>query len=577
MNQRYKYKLYSSVETPIHLIERGTKKPHNEDYGKFLNIPTFVPDHQLFFTGSMVRSGKNKNRAYFDQVEMIKAYHTIPFNAVDIEHDQEKNCGTILNHVFVDVKTGNQIDMEQAANLPEEKIREFDIDAVILAVLWEDRYPAYGNIVANKRTALSMETYLQDFDIIMENGVRLSQDEALLLGLGDFLDQLMSNFETREEFDRAHSLMVTFADGKKKAMEIYKYLKSLQFSGVGLVNLPACEQCTLISTNRDDCECEDLKAAASVLLNSKPQIKEFELDLRQVDSYMKKIRDNKEIPAMNIQVAETIKPEEVAQVIEEPIVEDRVEETAIVIPTVESNVEVETAEQIDTIRDAPPTMVPPPSTLPKTPNDMTSKPSQCPQYRYQEEVSCLFANATCEAVGDRKDKSCRRWFQDEKGIWKFDSRNNITDDEEIVVNENMEDPGELDDETAKRKHLDWLSKKIESLEYALESFNLEREVAQSNLSEKAATWTTQYINGLPNSSFAVVETGYKEGDNKNARHLPFKDGSGKVDLPHLRNALARANQIKNVLGKDSDADLRARAQRKLAPFAKRYLKTNKED
>jgi hypothetical protein len=31
------------------------------------------------------------------------------------------------------------------------------------------------------------------------------------------------------------------------------------------------------------------------------------------------------------------------------------------------------------------------------------------------------------------------------------------------------------------------------------------------------------------------------------------------------------------LGKDSDADLRARAQRKLAPFAKRYLKTNKED
>jgi hypothetical protein len=37
---------------------------------------------------------------------------------------------------------------------------------------------------------------------------------------------------------------------------------------------------------------------------------------------------------------------------------------------------------------------------------------------------------------------------------------------------------------------------------------------------KAAVWTRKYINDLPNAAFAVIEKGYKEGDNKNARHLP---------------------------------------------------------
>lgn len=84
--------------------------------------------------------------------------------------------------------------------------------------------------------------------------------------------------------------------------------------------------------------------------------------------------------------------------------------------------------------------------------------------------------------------------------------------------------------------------------------------------EAATTWTTKFVNSLPNSSFAVVEKGYKEGSDKRARHLPFKDASGKVDLPHYRNALARANQIKNVLGTESDAALRARAMRTLEKY-----------
>jgi hypothetical protein len=61
-----------------------------------------------------------------------------------------------------------------------------------------------------------------------------------------------------------------------------------------------------------------------------------------------------------------------------------------------------------------------------------------------------------------------------------------------------------------------------------------------------AEWTRKYINELPNSSFAVVESCADE--NKAARHLPYKDAEGNVNKSHLQNALARMNQIKSVCG-----------------------------
>lgn len=65
-----------------------------------------------------------------------------------------------------------------------------------------------------------------------------------------------------------------------------------------------------------------------------------------------------------------------------------------------------------------------------------------------------------------------------------------------------------------------------------------------------AEWSTKEINDLPDSSFAYIEDGgTKDKDGKTTprgkRHLPYKDADGKVDLPHVRNALARldATQI----------------------------------
>jgi hypothetical protein len=87
--------------------------------------------------------------------------------------------------------------------------------------------------------------------------------------------------------------------------------------------------------------------------------------------------------------------------------------------------------------------------------------------------------------------------------------------------------------------------------------------------QQEAEWDTAYINDLPDSSFAVVEPTYPEKtQDKRCRHLPFKDKAGNVDLPHLRNALARMNQIEPVTDSISTADLRARSQKVLIAAAK---------
>jgi hypothetical protein len=70
-----------------------------------------------------------------------------------------------------------------------------------------------------------------------------------------------------------------------------------------------------------------------------------------------------------------------------------------------------------------------------------------------------------------------------------------------------------------------------------------------------AKWTTAYIDSLPDSAFLYVDADGK-------RHFPYKDKSGAVDLPHLRNALARIPD--SGVPDGVKADLTAKAQRILA-------------
>jgi hypothetical protein len=95
---------------------------------------------------------------------------------------------------------------------------------------------------------------------------------------------------------------------------------------------------------------------------------------------------------------------------------------------------------------------------------------------------------------------------------------------------------------------------------------LEEETTEGDKSLKAE-WSAAFINELPDSSFLYIEDGgEKDGDGKTTprslRHFPVKDSSGKVDMPHLRNALSRIPQS-NLPGSVKDR-ITAAAERMMA-------------
>lgn len=72
-----------------------------------------------------------------------------------------------------------------------------------------------------------------------------------------------------------------------------------------------------------------------------------------------------------------------------------------------------------------------------------------------------------------------------------------------------------------------------------------------------AQWSSSYISSLPDSSFLYIEkhSGVTKDDDgktlpRGARHFPVKDADGKVDLPHVRNALSRVEQWKTLSNGD---------------------------
>jgi len=85
--------------------------------------------------------------------------------------------------------------------------------------------------------------------------------------------------------------------------------------------------------------------------------------------------------------------------------------------------------------------------------------------------------------------------------------------------------------------------------------------------ESKAVWDTAYVNNLPDSAFLYVESGGDKDDEgktvpRSMRHFPYKNAEGAVDLPHLRNAIARIPQS-NAPGLDKEA-LQKRARSLLA-------------
>jgi HK97 family phage prohead protease len=85
--------------------------------------------------------------------------------------------------------------------------------------------------------------------------------------------------------------------------------------------------------------------------------------------------------------------------------------------------------------------------------------------------------------------------------------------------------------------------------------------------EGRAVWTTAYINDLADGCFLYIAPGGKKDSGgkttpRALRHFPYKDASGQIDLPHLRNALARIPQ--SSLSQSLKDELTAKAKKILA-------------
>ncbi len=84
-----------------------------------------------------------------------------------------------------------------------------------------------------------------------------------------------------------------------------------------------------------------------------------------------------------------------------------------------------------------------------------------------------------------------------------------------------------------------------------------------------AVWSRAFINDLPDSSFLYIEPGGRKDEEgktvpRTLRHFPIRDENGKIDLPHLRNAIARIPQSKTP-------GLSAEDKRRLQEKARRLL------
>ena len=80
-------------------------------------------------------------------------------------------------------------------------------------------------------------------------------------------------------------------------------------------------------------------------------------------------------------------------------------------------------------------------------------------------------------------------------------------------------------------------------------------------------WSTAKVNQLPDSAFLHIEAGGEKDENghtmpRTLRHFPFKNEEGEIDLPHLRNALARISQ--SNLSEEVRENVQKRAEKLLA-------------
>jgi HK97 family phage prohead protease len=88
-----------------------------------------------------------------------------------------------------------------------------------------------------------------------------------------------------------------------------------------------------------------------------------------------------------------------------------------------------------------------------------------------------------------------------------------------------------------------------------------------------AEWDANYVNDLPDSAFLLIAPGgHKDADGKtmprSLRYFPVRNAAGDVDLPHVRNALARIPQASTLSPAQREAAMaKAKALARTTPVS----------
>jgi len=211
-----------------------------------------MPD-LLFFSGIFVSSGANLNNAFFLPSELVKAAPSVDHKALDIEHTEDEIVGHIYSNKFVD-ESGKGLDLKELAAMDENILNNMSIDILISGILYKSRFPQIAEEVSSGKWKLSMETYFQSYDIKVGN-VIMTRQEAESLGIA------------------AETVLGKVAKVLKKGKEIaegqvLRVLRSLLFSGCGLVKNPANPKSIILETARKNEADKEIIIDLDILDNS---------------------------------------------------------------------------------------------------------------------------------------------------------------------------------------------------------------------------------------------------------------------------------------------------------------------
>jgi hypothetical protein len=491
-----RFRMYGGVGHEVTFFEKGMEKKPNPGLLDHVVLPPSPSKDIIVFGAKYVESRENLNRAYFANEELVPAYPTIPLKALDVEHEQENIVGHIYSGTYIDRANNEVLDVEQLKRLDNKDLNKITIDVIIGGVVYVDRFPALEGPISEKRYAISMETYFDSFDIMLENGIRVTLEEAQLLGWSTLIDQLLGSFETKEAMDAAHRVKVILADQSEVPMNVYKWLKGIMFCGAGLVLNPACPSCHILSTSRDgeDCGCDDKNEGAKASKESADTL--LTINLTKLDSYMETWRSSNEGKPLNHQVKDNVISISTTEDSAAPKKKDDCKGGCM--DKCKDSKDPKCMENcmkncMDMMADKEESDSTDPFVKDRDPNSPDKKRSMCPQYKYeiwvlngdveeQKRHWCMYASDKCPTAGDRGWHECLRWYRQGED-WIMDLRNNRDE----VYSPNNEGPdADVEDTISSSVEYKRMSAMVDSFLYQVESIGRQKEIAALKESKRAA-------------------------------------------------------------------------------------------